>query len=210
MAKALRGRPKAPGGGGKRVAGGRKGSAVPKSAPAHQRKKVYPTPKSPRHHPDGRHLPEEMVGGFHCKHCGYPGWREHRVVTKEGAMHATLAFAGCTNCGTLHPTHVGISQHANQTNAKVHAHVQRRVKKLADLTDDERMDVFKDMDTSETGAIRQEGVGHRQGCPLGGDKPCGPDKGGRCARCDYRVQDHQALGKTAAALIDLRKLAGIA
>jgi uncharacterized Zn finger protein len=65
-----------------------------------------------------------MVGGFKCKHCGWPGWREHRVVTKEGAHHATLAFAGCTNCGTLHAAHVGIAAHANHVNAKVHAKVK--------------------------------------------------------------------------------------
>lgn len=186
---------------------GRKGSAVPRKAPIHTRKKVHPSaPTSHRYHPDGRHMPEEMVGGFKCKHCGYPGWREHRVVGKEGVHHATLAFAGCTSCGTLHPTHVGVAHRANTINAK------GRVRKMADLSEAERLDVRKSIDSSETALGRQEGpegVGHRTGCPRGGNDPCGGEKGGRCTTCDWQVRDHQALGKTHATLIDLRKLAGI-
>jgi hypothetical protein len=165
-----------------------------------------PQARSPRHDPAGGHLPEEMVGGFKCKHCGWPGWREHRVVTKEGAHHATLAFAGCTNCGTLHPTHVGSPSTPTTSTPRSTRNVKSRVKKIErpDRLPPSAWTCSRPSTPTDTAAVEldDEGVGHRQGCPRGGDAPCGPEKAGRCTLCNYRVQDHEALGKTDA--IDAR------
>lgn len=180
---------------------GTKGAPAPKKAAIHNRKVVHPKrPGSVHHDPSGGRMPEHMVGGFKCKHCGWPGWREHRVVTKEGAHHATLAFAGCTNCGTLHATHVGVAAHANAVNHK------SKVRKLADMTEADLLDVVKSIDSSESALQAQDLVGHRRGCPRGGKEQCGREAEGRCTRCNWQVSDHDAISKT---LSDLRALAGI-
>jgi hypothetical protein len=124
------------------------------------------------------------------------------------------------------PTRVGVSQHANHVNAKVHAKVKSRVRKMTELFPveldclkthgslPEDLDVTKDIDTTATELHRDDSVEHRQGCPRGGDTPCGPDKAGRCTICRFRVQDHEALGKTTTAIdatvLQLRKVAGLA
>jgi hypothetical protein len=181
---------------------GKAGAPAPPSAPIHDRKVVHATVKAKpgRHDPAGGNMPEQMVGGFKCKSCSWPGWREHRVVTKEGAQHATLAFAGCTNCGTLHATTVGVADRAIAVNAKT------KVKKMADLTDVELLDVAKSIDSSETALTAEDLVGHRRNCPRGGNSQCGREQDGRCSLCKTQVADHDAIGKT---LSELRALAGI-
>lgn len=177
-------------------------------------------------------LPDEMVGNFRCANCGWAGWREHAAVTREGKMHATLAFQGCTRCGTMHPAHVGVAgkygpqfstrrkeavRPSRAPGAAVTGSVPANDRASTRLT---RSALGKTVDSSETAVQRQdlegagpeavEYVGHRVNCPLGGESPCGADVSGRCGVCDTPVQDHEALTKTAATLLDLRKLAGLA
>lgn len=141
----------------------------------------------------GARMPGVKHGGFKCANCGHHDWREHPVVGKEGQHHATLAFQGCVRCGTMHASHVGVG--------KDH---------------DDQVDVAKEIDSSETALQTQGGggaavVGHRRGCPKGGDGPCGKAVGGKCSLCSAPVQDHFALThKTIADVAaDLRKMAGL-
>lgn len=194
-AKPKRGRPKG-------VAGGRKGSALPRKAPVHA---AGPKVGSPawhegkraamaaqgdraraRHH-GGHRMPGVRSGGFSCTNCGHMDWRLHPVATKEGKHHQVLAFKGCARCGTMHPTTHHVAKHEGRF-----------------------VDVAKAVDSSET-ALQGPGpelVGHRTSCPRGGSSPCGKAVQGRCGICNAQVQDHEAVGKTMAATIgELRKLA---
>lgn len=140
----------------------------------------------------GRQYPGVRHGGFQCKNCGHQDWRLHRVVTNEGAHHATMAMKGCTTCGSMHPAQLHVAK-----------------------TEGVEVDVEKTIDTSETALHKQDLpggmtdlVGHRSNCPKGGSAPCGKAIEGRCGSCKAMVQDHAALGKTVDdAVLDLRKLA---
>jgi endonuclease YncB( thermonuclease family) len=151
-----------------------------------------------------------MVGGFKCKHCGWPGWREHRVVTKEGAHARHARVRGLHELRHAAPTHVGVSQHANHTNAKVHAKAKSRVRKMSELFPSsstasrqarcpktKNVDVTKDIDTTATELHRDDsGVGTGRAARAAVTRRAAPTRpaGARSAR--FRVQDHQALGKT--------------
>lgn len=97
---------------------GTKGAPVPKAAPIHTKAK----PGSPAYHrsqrlivqqhaeraranlhsQSGHAMPHVQHGGFSCTNCGHQDFRVHRVATSEGKHHASLAFKGCTKCGTMH------------------------------------------------------------------------------------------------------------
>lgn len=166
----------------------------PMSAEFHQAKRGAMAAQGQRAreaHATGNKMPAVRHGGFQCGHCGHHDWREHPVVTREGATHATLAFKGCARCGAMHPAHVGVSK-----------------------TDGELVDVAKMVDSSETSLQAQDHagdvVGHRKQCPRGGDAPCGKDVKGKCSLCNAVVRDHEAIGKSIADVAaDLRKQAGL-
>lgn len=67
--------------------------------------------------------------------------------------------------------------------------------------------VAKSVDATETALQGNAGatVGHRSGCPRGGDAPCGAEKKGRCSMCGEGVRDHQALGKSIDDVVDVVK-----
>lgn len=178
-------------------------------------------------------LPDEMAGDFRCANCGWGGWREHPVVTREGKMHATLAFQGCTRCGTMHTAHVGIAGVHSPQHSTARRESARPSRSEAPTgrgglatVGRSRKPVSKTIDSGETAVQAQdleggttqlqdpdlqgvEYVGHRRNCPRGGDSPCGAEVDGACGICSAPVRDHEALGKTAATLVDLRKLAGL-
>jgi hypothetical protein len=209
-----------------RPRGRKSGSPVPASAPIHARTPTTGESAAQREAIAREHdsrLPEEMAGNFKCGHCGWAGWREHPVITREGKWHATLAMAGCTRCGTLHAAHVGVAgvhspQHStarkeaakpSRRGAAATGSVPANGRASTRLT---RSALGKTVDTSETalqGPAALEYVGHRLNCPRGGESPCGADVAGRCGLCDEAVQDHEVLGKTETVLLELRKLAGL-
>jgi hypothetical protein len=212
---------------------GRVGSPVPPSAPIHQAASDR-TSQSAREREQlaaehASRLPDEMAGDFKCVNCGWAGWREHPVVTREGKMHATLAFQGCSRCGTMHVSHVGIAgKHSPQFSTR-RAEAARPTRTADAATGAGsvpanarsstrlmRSSLGKTVDTAETGLLRQDLAGdglvqHRKQCPRGGDGQCGKAVKGRCSRCDAPVRDHEALGKLdeLAETVDvLKRLAG--
>lgn len=210
---------------------GHAGSPIPKSAPIHQAPSGQTGSSAAEREALAKQhesrLPDEMAGNFRCSNCGWAGWREHAVVTREGKMHATLAFQGCTRCGTMHPAHVGVAgkyspQHSTARKeaarpsrtagaatggGNVMAQAKRSTRPMKSA-------IRKTIDTGETALLAApegvEYVGHRLNCPRGGESPCGKAVGGKCGVCAAPVQDHEAIGKTDAVLLDLRKLAGLA
>ncbi len=187
-----------------------KAATTGRKAPATRGSTAKPWSKSgkPKTERETNELGPVHRGNFTCHSCGGHNWREHHVHTAEGIRHGALAFAGCTNCGGLHVGHVGM------TSVK-HSRCGGTWQPATHKTDDEVLDVGKDMDSSETALLRKgdgpttDVVGHRANCPEGGSDPCGKDVDGECSKCGAQVRDHEAIGKTHATVLQLRALAGL-